>query len=471
MSDIDYDVVVVGSGGAGNAAAIAASELGARVIILEAGDRLGGTTALSGGVFLAAGTSIQAARGINDSPAALFELYMAYNRWLLEPALVRAYCEGAAATIEWLIGLGVEYKPEALYNSSVGSIPRAHVPTGFGLELFNILHGRAASLGTEVVKNTRVSRLLLEGGRVVGVHADGADIRSTAVVLACGGLGAAPLAIQEQYYPDATQQGDWRYYIGAKTNRGDALTLGKDVDAVVAKNTINRGLVALTPLFDQVAEGGFMPLWLIFVNREGCRFMSEDVPYAVAGDIVNSQTDRTCFAIFDHEAFLKANGKSNFNADLPGAACPSWEHSVLARNLQGGRIASAGSLQALGALIKVNPAALATNVARYNSFVSSECDAQFARNMQGTVPLQKPPFYAAEVRAAMVPMTSVGLKIDVHGRVYDSTDSPIPGLYAAGEASGGVTGLYFGSGNGIGPPIVFGRLAGAHAGTLALHPT
>src|SRR5215470_13125559 len=88
----DFDVVVIGSGGAGHAAANAAREKGASVLVLEAAAKVGGTTSMAGGVVYAAGTSVQRAAGVLDSADAMFEHYMTFNQWLLEPALVRKYC-------------------------------------------------------------------------------------------------------------------------------------------------------------------------------------------------------------------------------------------------------------------------------------------------------------------------------------------------------------------------------------------
>jgi fumarate reductase flavoprotein subunit len=94
-----YDVVVVGAGGAGMAAAIEAHDAGASVIVLEADGRIGGSTSLSGGVFYAAGTSVQHARGIEDSPDAMFEYYMTLNQWRVEPGIVRRLCDDADARV------------------------------------------------------------------------------------------------------------------------------------------------------------------------------------------------------------------------------------------------------------------------------------------------------------------------------------------------------------------------------------
>ncbi|CAN5392699.1 hypothetical protein BH10PSE12_BH10PSE12_13340 [soil metagenome] len=461
--DRDFDVVVVGSGGAGNSAAIMACDAGLNVLMLEAGSRIGGSTVLSGGVFMAGGTSVQRAAGIEDSTDSFYEFYMTANRWQLEPALVRAYCEGAGEFIEWAISLGVEYLPEQLYNSSIASVARGHVPTGYGARFLEVLHGAATTRGTQVVTHTRVERLLVEGGRVVGVHADGQDIRAAAVILACGGLGGADKALLAEYYPDAIRHGDRHGHIGPDTNRGDAIPLGLGAGAVVARSTINRGLVSLAPDFDMNEAEGFLPAWLVFVNREGRRFMDEDAPYAVSGDIVNLQTDAVCFAIFDQEMFLNANGKGHFDTGMVGTECPSWEHAMFEKNLAKGRIQTADTLEALGAKIGVHPQALRNNIDRYNGFVEQGHDAQFFKKMRGTVKVERGPFYATEVRAVTVPMSSVGLQVDARAQVHDGADAPIPGLYAAGEAMGGVVGYYLGGGNGIGPPAVFGRIAGRSA--------
>src|SRR5580693_3753249 len=118
--DTDYDVIVVGGGGAGLAAALEALEHGARVLIVDAGDRLGGSTNLSGGHVYAAGTSVQRAAGIEDDrPRAAYDYVMMLNQYRLEPSVVRRLCESAPAAVEWLIGLGVQFPVEDLYAAGV----------------------------------------------------------------------------------------------------------------------------------------------------------------------------------------------------------------------------------------------------------------------------------------------------------------------------------------------------------------
>jgi fumarate reductase flavoprotein subunit len=111
----DYDVIVIGGGGAGMAAAITACDSGARVALLEAANQLGGSTALSGGVVYGAPTSIQRAAGIDsDTVDAMFEYYMTLNQHKVEPSIVRRLSELSGPAIEWLISMGVEFDPAEL---------------------------------------------------------------------------------------------------------------------------------------------------------------------------------------------------------------------------------------------------------------------------------------------------------------------------------------------------------------------
>ncbi|HLY58219.1 MAG TPA: FAD-dependent oxidoreductase, partial [Stellaceae bacterium] len=452
----DYDVIVVGSGGAGHCAAIEANAAGARVLVLEAAERIGGTTITAGGVFYAAGTSVQRAAGVEDSADRLYEHYMTFNQWRLDPSLVRRYCDDSGPTVEWLIGLGVEYRPEDLYRAGIElGTRRGHLAHGYGHQYLTTLHNHAAGRGVEFVCNTRVSRLLAEAGRVTGLEASGETLHAAAVVLACGGLGANREMLQ-QYYPDAARYDDWHHYIGAPSNQGDAITLGIGIGAAVARSTLNRGVLLRAPHFNNTENEGFMPPWLVLVNREGRRFIDETANYAVMDDVINAQTGAHCFGIIDHAIFLDADGTSGYHDPFnPGARCPNWERRMLETQLERGRVARAETIAGLAEAIGVHPGALVNNIERYNRFVAGGSDEQFFKPMKGTVPIATPPFHATELRSATMVNSSVGLQIDTDARVHDEADAPIPGLYAAGEAAGGVVGKYLGGGNSIGMGAIF----------------
>jgi fumarate reductase flavoprotein subunit len=223
----DCDVLVVGGGGVGMAAAIEAADAGSSVILLEAGKRPGGSTALSGGVFYAAGTSIQKAAGVHDTVDAMYRYYMTFNRWNLEPWLIRRFCEQSAPTLEWLIGLGTKIPVDGLYISGVDDVPRGHHTHGSGAALFERLLGAASARGVEIHANVRVEGLLVSDGIVRGVAVQGAEIRAGATVLATGGYGA-DRALLAEFNPDIAEQDErWSFYFGSETSRGDGITMAR----------------------------------------------------------------------------------------------------------------------------------------------------------------------------------------------------------------------------------------------------
>ena len=157
----DYDVIVVGGGGAGMSAAIMAADAHARVLLVDADKKLGGSTALSGGVYYAAGTAQQRARGyLDDSADGLFEYYMTLNQYRVEASLARRLCDGAADGLAWLTDMGVEFRPEDLYASGVESVPRGHAALGNGAAIAAALEREVSRRAIDVALNTRVSELV-----------------------------------------------------------------------------------------------------------------------------------------------------------------------------------------------------------------------------------------------------------------------------------------------------------------------
>src|ERR1700761_4009336 len=193
----DYDVVVIGGGGAGLSAAVSAAERGASVIVFESEGELGGSTKLSAGMFTAGGTSVQAALGVADTADRFFQHYMDLNQWLLKPGLIRQFCHLSAPPLEWLLSLGVEVPAWFSENANIPGLMRAgvedtwraHVPKDQGYAVIEVLDRARKSAGIDAVLHTRIERLLTSGGRVAGVVADGIELTASAVVVAfCGPL-------------------------------------------------------------------------------------------------------------------------------------------------------------------------------------------------------------------------------------------------------------------------------------------
>ncbi len=323
----DYDVIVVGSGAAGLAAAVAAARAGASVLVVESERRVGGSSRLSGGHFYAAGTSVQTAAGVvGDTADAMFEHYMILAQWLVDPAVVRRYCDLSAPTLEWVRELGVSYRKEALYASGVGSVPRGHPPEGAGQAVIDVLDGHRSRAGVDLVLESRVTALVADDeGRLTGVRI-GDDMASCgAVILATGGFGANPAMI-DSYLPQAAATGDWCWYIGAPGARGDGITLGQAVGGVVDGH--NRALLLATPGFSRDLEVA-LPGWLVMVNKQGRRFCDETVSYTVMAGLLNRQGGPV-WAVFDEAARAAARRSPQFQA--------YWVDEILERKADEGVI-------------------------------------------------------------------------------------------------------------------------------------
>lgn len=457
----DFDVVVVGGGGAGMAAAVTAADTGARVIIAESATDLGGSTKLSGGVFYAAGTSVQQEAGItDDSPDAMFHYYMTLNQWRVEPALARRLCDEAAPALEWLIGLGVMFPPENLYVSGVDGVARGHAPLGFGYAIAAALEQAVIDRGIDVALRTRVDELLVEDGRVVGVSANGDAVRAGAVVLTTGGFGHNR-DLLERHYPEAIAAGDWTWSISAPECLGDGLDLGQQAGAAITGH--NRGLLLVTPGFNRQLEVD-PPGWLVYVNRQGQRFGDETAPYAVMSGLFREQGG-TAFAIFDEQARREAEPDSQYaDAFAAGIVAVNFLPDVLAEMAEKGRVVQADTLDELAGKIGVPAAALRATIDGYNAGCDRGADPLYFKEPRHLKPVRTPPFYAAEMRPAIVCLTATGVRIDTSARALSTWGTPIPGLFAAGETTGGVMGeRYVGGGNSIANAIVFGRIAGREA--------
>ena len=153
MKQNDFDIIIIGGGGGGLSAAIMATEAGASCIVLEADTKLGGATALSAGVFYAAGTSVQRARGImDDTPQAMYDYMMTLAGWEASPRIFRLMADHSGPALEWMIAKGAEFPPEYLVCSGVDTVPRGHPSKGIAAPLIN----SAGALGIETALNTRV---------------------------------------------------------------------------------------------------------------------------------------------------------------------------------------------------------------------------------------------------------------------------------------------------------------------------
>ena len=466
MTDWDFDVVVVGSGAAGLSAALAATEDGATVLVAEAEGIVGGSSRLSGGLMMGAGTRYQRALGIEDSPEALFHDYMTLNQWKVESAVVERLTQRAGQAVEWLGDHGVEFYDQMVYGGDE-TVPRVHCPIGRGQAVVDTLYARCREAGVEFALGQRIDRLVVQDGVVHGVAVGGDEITAGAVVIASGGFGANEEKRRE-LFPSVFDTG-WSYYIGADGARGDALDFTREVDAQVTG--YNRGLRLLHTDFDKMYEA-YIPGWLILVNRDGRRFCNETAPYGIMDGLLAEQGD-IAFAIFDHRRLVEATelGVARYKQTIPGSTkrqSPHWNLDIIEMMQKEGKVHVADSVDSLAEKIGVPAAHLLATVDRVNELHARHEDADYLKDPKFLEPIAEGPFYAVEVRPATCCFTACGLRIDRDAQVLDSSGRPIPGLYAAGEVTGGVIGpRYVGSGNSYGNCVTMGRVAGQSAAALA----
>jgi flavocytochrome c len=467
MTDRDVDVLVVGSGAAGLSAALAARQAGApRVLVAEGEGTIGGSSRLSGGLMMGAGTRYQRALGIDDTWEALFHDYMTLNQWQVESAVVERLTREAGGAVEWLGDLGVEFYDELVFGGDETK-PRVHCPIGRGQAVVDVLYRHCREAGVEFALGQRVDRLILENGAVRGVAVGDDVISAGAVVITTGGFGNDE-AKRAELFPSVYNTG-WSYYIGADGSRGDALDFTKSVNAQITG--FDRGLRLIHTDFDLMYEA-YIPGWLTLVNKQGLRFCNETAPYGIMDGLMKAQGD-VAFAIFDHRSIVEATelGVARYKQSIPGSSkrqSPHWNLDVIDLMLKEGKVHRFDTLVELAASINVAPDHLQATVDRVNELVTLHEDRDYLKDPKFLEPISDGPFYAVEVRAATCCFTACGLRTDRDARVLDESGRVIPGLYAAGEVTGGIIGpRYVGSGNSYGNCVTYGRISGQSAATHA----
>lgn len=440
------DVVVIGSGGAGLAAAVAARNDGASVILLEKEPIPGGNTKLAAGGMNAAETKPQAKLGIQDKKSIMIEDTMKGGRNLNDPELVKVLANNSSDSIDWLMSMGADMNDVGRMGGA--SVNRSHRPTGgagVGAEVAQVLWDAAVERGTDIRLNSRVVRILEAGGKVTGVLVKGEHtgyyvIKTDAVVLATGGFARNNDRVAKY---DAKLKGF------AATNHPGATGDGLDVAMQAGAATRDLQYIQAHPTYSPV--GGVMVTeavrgnGAILINREGNRFVNEITTRDKASAAILAQKGASAYLVFDdsvRKSLSKIEGYIHLHIVEEGKTLADLakEMGVPAKNLEAA-------------------------VASYNKFVKSGKDEQYGRpNMPRE--LNHGPYYAIEVKPA-VHHTMGGVVIDTKGEVKDAKGNIIKGLYAAGEITGGVHGANRLGGNAISDIVTFGRIAGKDAAQYA----
>lgn len=451
---MDFDVIVVGSGAAGLAAAVEAAAAGASVVVVESESNTGGSSRLSGCWIQAAGTRLQRAAGIEDSPAAMLQDYLSVNRWRVPVSLARTFCEQAPAVVEWLLQIGLQFGP--VVHAGAEPEPRGHRAIGEGEALIAVLEQACRRRDVEFALGNRVEEIIVERGWVVGVQPRGEVLSAPAVILVTGGF-ARNRALLDQLIagPWLGPEARPAPTLAGNGSRGDAIALGRRHGATIE----GQGRALWVPQ-------ALTPPAVLLVTPDGRRFVNESADFTTVA-IAAAEFGDIHYAIFDERgrqsprfaAIERTAAGFLFNDDAPRLDQPPLDEWVAA-----GDLVTADSVGGVAQLLGLDRPTVEASVRAYNAASAAGTDGRFEKPAESLLTITAPPFFGLRIRPTVLIATFCGLRIDEQSRVLTADDEPIPGLFAAGEATGGVVGdVYAGHGNSITSGLVFGRIAGRSA--------
>jgi fumarate reductase flavoprotein subunit len=470
----EIDVVVIGSGVSGLAAAVTAAAGGAKVIVFEKERSLGGTSNFFDGLF-AVESNMQRDRYITYSRDQAFKNMMEYSHWRANPRLVRAFVDESGSTISWLQEKGVEFIDATI---NMPDAPRTyHVVKGQGAAVVKALATSAKELGVDLKLATPVKKILKKGDRITGVvvEEDGGDIQiaSKVVVIASGGYANNKEWIKKYSGFDLEVN---VIPVGNVDKMGDGIRMAWEVGAAEE----GMGLLELFrvgpigpdhPMKNQVEFAAGQPdLW---INSRGERFCDEGIAFydTSVGNANARYKEGYTYSIFDDsiiQRLLEKGIDRGIAMENPPGTRPVDFHKELNIALEKGttELFVADSIKELAEKIGVDPAVLKATVEEYNGFCEKGHDDLFAKDPKYLRPLKGPKFYAVKARTVFLG-TLGGIKINHKAEVVDKKEKVIPGLYAVGFDAGGMWGDSYSIRNSSGASAGFavnsGRIAGKNA--------
>ncbi len=451
--DETFDVVVVGAGGAGLVAAIEASQAGASVLVLEKTSKIGGSTAMSGGVIQASDTEIQSSFGITgDTSEKHSQYWIEAGEGMVNPDLVTLLANNSGKDIKWLADLGVSFN--RVYG--VDPIPyidpdlmmaRLHVVAGKGGAYISTLKSAAEEAGSDIRTDIQVISLVQDANKeTVGVKAlvDENDTYFKAdkgVILASGGFDRND-EMAQSYSPQLYLDLQDKKMISPKNNTGDGIKMGMTIGADLA------GMGGTIVHFAGTAgrrSDTQLEIPGIWVNKYGQRFVNEASHYGYACRAVFSQEEHIAWSIFDENA-----------KEIGGL-------TITDTQIETGVAKIADTMEELALAIGVNAYQLVTTINKWNDDMAQGGEDTLFGKAVCLQPLNTPPFYARRVERFNIGSCG-GLKINTDAQVLDMDGTVLKRLYAAGMVSGGFIGPYYpGSGTAVTATLVFGRIAGQQA--------
>lgn len=452
--DIQVDVLVIGAGGCGLVAALAAHAGGAEVAIVEKLDRIGGNTVLSSGSIPAAGTRLQRAAGIDDSPAG----FAADLRRVAGPQdaehLVDRLTEVSADLIHFLIDVaGVNLTLIDHYRHVGHGVNRLHAPPSRrGADLVRDLERAVNGRDIPVALANPVMSLIVEDDAVIGAvtrSATGETVRigAAATVLACNGFGNNR-ALLARHIPEMAAIP----YFGALGSEGEAVTWSEALGAKLGNMAAFQAHAGIAQPHGALTTWTVIEKGGVIVDDEGRRFGDESIGYSAFAEC-SAAHGRPTFALYDARIRdLTANGQPDY-AEL----------------VAHGGAREAGTVEEAARLCGSPPDVLHDTLRIAASAARGEAPDPFGRSAFGLAPLQ-PPFVVTRIAPALF-HTQGGPIVDADASVLRGDATTVPGLYAGGGAACGVSGrrgsLGYASGNGLLSALGLGLIAGRAAADRA----
>ena len=494
-STVDADVVVVGAGGAGMTAAITAAAEGKSVVILESQSMVGGNSVRATGGMNAGKTVYQDENEFGESAGVektlktaaekyadnetitalaktVSEQWAAYQanptgyfdsvelmeldtmiggKGINDPELVETLCANSADAIDWLDEHGITLHDVSSFGGA--SVKRIHRPVNaegktvsVGSYMIPLLQENCEKAGVKMMLDTTATEILTDAnGAAVGVKATGAcgetvTVNAKAVVLATGGFGAN-LDMVVKYKPELKGF--------MTTNAAGIQGQGIEMAEAIGAATVDMDQIQIHPTVEAntaaLITEGLRGDGAILINEEGQRFIDEVGTRDVVSAAEIAQTGSYSWLVVD-QAMADAS-------------------SVIQGYIKKGYTVTGATYEELGKAMGVDAAAFAETMEKWNGYVEAKNDPDFGRTSFAN-PLNTAPYYAVKVTAG-VHHTMGGLKINANTEVLNEKGEVIPGLFAAGEVTGGVHGANRLGGNAVADFTVFGRIAGAAASDYA----
>jgi fumarate reductase flavoprotein subunit len=485
MANLKTDIVVIGTGAGGSAAALTAAEGGAKVIVFERRNVRGGISRMGMELF-AVESKIQRQYNIPFTRDEAFRIFMERTHWHADARLARAFIDKTASTIDWLQNMGLEFgirpyfvHPDSGMRTHLVKSSTGRIGPGTFATMMKILWNRAEEQGVEFHLSTPVKKIVKDGVRIVGVIAEdqsgeALQADTEAVIIASGGYpynkemlkkyGGFELGVDLFGVPAVQLTGDgiqMAWEVGAASDGVDlALMCGVPwTGGILTKTTMNLNALAEQPL-----------LW---INQHGVRFIDEGVfVIQYRANAVRRQKNRCAYSIFDGNTkkHLEEDGVDHVATITPGMPEKIADiDAMIQKAIDAGNenVFVADSLAELANKIGVNQDVLQKTVDEYNRFCEKGHDDLFAKNPRYLLPVKQPRFYSLRIRNTAYG-TVGGIKINERAEVVNTEDEVIPGFYAAGDCANGAMAYDFALAHVLqGGPCSFalntGRIAGENA--------